>query len=87
MRYLWGHGRLGGLWDAHVMSWGAWWGHRVLIWGHGVLLRGHKELGRDMGRSCGATVGLMRVYGGYLWGHGMLMGVMRGLMWSHGELL
>ena len=54
MRYLWGRGALGGLWDAHVMPWGAWWGHGMLIWGHvGVPW----ELQGDLGGPWGARVG------------------------------
>lgn len=59
-------GGLVGLWDAHVMSWGAWWGHRVLTWGHGVLLLGHG----------GAWWG----YGMLARGHGVLMWACGGLV-------
>ena len=67
MRYLWGHGALGGLWGFQVESRWAWWGHGVLVWGH-------KEFGRDMGRSCGAMVGLIG-------GHAVLVGPW-GAWWS-----
>ena len=53
----------------------------VGLWGARVGSQGARE-------GHGVLVwGLMRVFGGFLWGHRMLMGVMRGLMWSHGELL